>query len=148
MKAVLQTSSVKFFADILTGGQRKIDGVYVEYGPAGIKAGPRDASYFDNLRESLTSGFARVAITNSYIDKNNPSCLHFDAIVHSSDMQGADTSTATMYWNCGTLVSLGSDMSEDILVLTTSLSGDVPVVNNAYTAVHLTVDLANNTEQE
>lgn len=136
MSFILQKDGRKFLAELLAGSSSRINGMYVEFGTGA--AGKRDLEYFANLKSGGTSGYARIAVSNAYVD---PDCtVHFNGLLCKEDLP-ADT-PAGVVLNCATLACLDSDKPEkDRLICTVDFTCPVMISDGAYTAIHTSMKI-------
>ena len=133
----MQAEGHKFLAEMLAGSGKKINGMYVEYGTG--SAGVRNSEYFKNLEKGGAAGFARVAVTNAYVDADGCT-VHFDSMVCTGDLTGIPVKGAQL--TCATLACLDSEhLEDDVLVCTVDFGSPIPIVKGAYTAIHTSMKL-------
>lgn len=139
MSFILHNTGKTFIASRLAGADDKINGMYVEYGTSPISAGSRTLEYYINLGKSSMGGYGRIAITNSYVDKDNT--IHFDALLCKSDLIGAPLSPNSVI-SCATLINMvDTNCTNDILICTVDFKSPVRLLEDTYTTIHTSMKL-------
>lgn len=137
MNYYMQKDGRRVLAELLAGGSGKISGMYVEYGPHAVDAGPRTLEGFEALPKDGTAGYARLPVSVVYVDDNMG--IHFDALVRVDDFDPVPDKTVEL--GCATLAVLAKDRSEDKLVCTVAFNKPVPLVPGTYVTVRTILNL-------
>jgi len=141
MSYLMQSTGLRFMADVFAGDPRRINGMYVEYGD-NVTVGKRDREYYRTLEAVKGSGYVRVPVTHGYVDDEG--IIHFDALITKSDVpKGAGKHIA----QCVTLAYLDKDSPEnDVLVCTMELNTKVKLRTDAMTTIHTSMRFGGNHE--
>lgn len=135
----------RFISELITGSQKKINGMYVEYhqvSESGLVE--KNASYYESLLKSPDSGFARIAIQNATID--NTGCMVFTALLTTEDLKGGPLTEESVLTSA-TLVHMPSELQVDDVLIYNALFGNhngilpIKIVKGAYTTVNLRISL-------
>lgn len=138
MRAKLLPEGNRFLAEVLAGADKRINGMYVEYGPEPLLAvGERSPSYFEELLRSPASGYGRIAVQNAVVNDNNT--VTFTGLITSADMHGGKPGRGSLLLGA-TLVWMPDDLvAHDVPLYSALFSNPIRLVKGAYTTVSVTL---------
>ena len=120
----------RFVSELIAGSQKKINGMYV--------------AYYERLLKSPDSGFARIAIQSSVVDRDG--YIQFTALLTTEDLKGGQLTEESVLTSA-TLVHMPSERQVDDVLIYNALFGGlygicpIKIVKGAYTTVNLRLSL-------
>lgn len=139
MNSYIQKNGARILSEILTGSDKRLNGMYVEASASDIPVGARDHAYYDMLEASAKSGYLRVPIQTSYVDDNNT--IHFLAIIPWGSLAAKQLPDDCMLRAVTVVCMRDNSPANDEFVYTAKLKDPVAVVQGAETSIHLTLSL-------
>jgi len=143
MKSMILKNGAKTIAEILAGGDKKLNGMYVEYSSKiPSKVQEKDAKYFETLLKSGASGYARVPVQHAYVDDNNN--INFTALVSADDFKGGALSPDSRIVAITLVVLDKNNVVDDVLVYSALVPRPVVIAEGTTMSVHTSLTLGAN----
>lgn len=134
-KWTIQRGGNRVIADILSGSDEKLNGIYVTYAGADVESAPEvDRQYFEYLAKRPACGYARIPVRSCQCDADGS--MTFTGLLSASDLIGSKPTKRSRI-TTATLVSLNEDPSKDRFVYTAVLTTQSPLV----AGTHIVIDL-------
>ena len=136
MSFKMHVEGERFLSELLAGSDKKINGMYVEYG---TELSDRDHAFYRRIENNKTSGYARIGITDIFVDDDG--VIRILGVLSTEDIRG-EKPTKPVKLTCVTLVHKQDDNPDnDTIVCTIKLSSPVKLVEGTYTSIHTSMRL-------
>lgn len=139
MKSMLQKDGCNVIADILTGSDDKLNGIYVTYAGTPVESVQEvDYKTFTDMAKMAGRGYARIPVRSC--KRLDDGRLLFTALLSASDLIGAAPNRRTKL-TTATLVSMKDDPSKDRFVYSAVLTSQCPMVAGTHIVIDLTMKI-------